>query len=315
MSQRQPIPVVVVLGPTAVGKTEVAIQLAEALGGEIVSADSRLIYRGMDIGTAKPTLAQRKRIPHHLIDVTDPETPWSLANYSSVTKQVLSEINARGRLPLLVGGTGQYLTALLEGWAPPGRAADDALRRKLEAVADEQGPQALHDQLKEIDPKTAARIDYRNVRRVVRALEIYHVTGLPPSASRKREPSGLLDLRIGLDLPRKELYARIDARIDAMMDAGLVEEVRALLARGVSPDVPAMSAIGYRQIVCFLQGKASQEEAVGEIRRATRQFVRRQANWFKRDDVRIRWFLASPGVEDEILVAIRSWLDSRHRTD
>ncbi len=312
MSQHESIPVVVVLGPTAVGKTDIAIRLAEALGGEIVSADSRLIYRGMDIGTAKPTPSQRKRVPHHLIDVTDPETPWSLAVYRAVTKEVLREIDGRGRLPLLVGGTGQYLTALLEGWVPPGKSADKTLRRKLEKIAEEEGPQALHDRLKQADPRAAARIDFRNVRRVVRALEIYHATGLPPSVARKKEPSGLLDLRIGLNLPRKELYARIDARIDAMMQAGLADEVRTLLARGVSPDVPAMSAIGYRQIVRFLQGDVTEEDAVREIRRATRQFVRRQANWFRADDPRIHWFVARSGVEEDILATIRSWLDDLH---
>jgi tRNA dimethylallyltransferase len=315
VSEPESIPVVVVLGPTAVGKTDMAIRLAEELGGEIVSADSRLIYRGMDIGTAKPTPSQRKRIPHHLIDVADPQTPWSLAEYITATKHVLREIDGRGRLPLLVGGTGQYLTALLEGWAPPGKVADETLRRKLEKTAEQEGPQALHDRLQEIDPESAARIDYRNVRRVVRALEIYHATGLPPSQARKKEPSGLLDLRIGLTLPRKELYARIDARIDAMMEGGLVDEVRGLLARGVSPEIPAMSAIGYRQIVRFLQGDISEEEAVSEIRRATRQFVRRQANWFKPDDERIHWFDARPGVEDDILVAIRSWLDGLRKPD
>jgi len=313
VSGGESIPVVVVLGPTAVGKSSIAILLAEELNGEIVSADSRLIYRGMDIGTAKPTAAQLKRVPHHLIDVADPETPWSVAAYSNAAKEHLREIDARGRLALLVGGSGQYLWALLEGWAPPGGVGDAGLRRKLEQIADEQGSKALHAQLEEIDPQTAARIDHRNIRRVVRALEIFQTTGLPPSTVRKRNPSGLLDLRIGLYLPREELYARIDARIDAMIEAGLIDEVRALLAGGVSPEVPAMSAIGYRQIVNFLRGDVSEVDAVREIRRATRQFVRRQANWFKEDDPRIHWFLARTGVEREILVKIRSWLETTDR--
>jgi tRNA dimethylallyltransferase len=285
-----------------------AIHLAENLGGEIVSVDSRLLYRGMDIGTAKPLPDQRERVPHHLIDVANPDAPWSMARFIAAAKDVLREIHARGILPILVGGTGQYLTALLEGWSPPGRTADENLRGSLESIAERQGTQALHDQLREIDPESADRIDHRNVRRVVRALEIYHATGLPPSQARRQEPSGLLDLRIGLHLPRKELYTRIDARIEGMIEAGLVDEVRSLMAAGLSSEAPAMSAIGYRQIARYLQGEISEEDAVHAIRRATRQLVRRQANWFKADDPRIHWFLARPGVEDEILRCIRAWL-------
>jgi tRNA dimethylallyltransferase len=304
------IPVVVVLGPTAVGKTEIAIKLAEELGSEIVSVDSRLLYRGMDIGTAKPTPTQRKRVPHHLIDVADPKSPWSMAKYVSVAKEVLREIHVRGILPILVGGTGQYVTALLEGWSPPGRAADKEFRDRLESIAEKQGSQELHNRLREIDPTAADRIDHRNVRRVVRALEIHQATGLLPSEARKQKPSGLRDLRVGLHLPREELYARIDARIDAMIEAGLVEEVRSLMTRGLTAEDSAMSAIGYRQILHYLQGEASEEDAVQEIRRVTRQLVRRQANWFKMDDVRIHWFLANPGVEEEIVALIRSWRES-----
>jgi tRNA dimethylallyltransferase len=308
MSVHELIPVVVILGPTAVGKTDVAIQLAEKLSAEIVSVDSRLLYRGMDIGTAKPTPEQMKRVRHHLIDVEDPNSPWSMAKYVSAAKEILREIHSRGILPVLVGGTGQYVTALLEGWTPPGRIADEAFRRKLESIAEKQGSQVLHDQLREIDPPTADRIDHRNVRRVVRALEIHQTTGLPPSEARKQEPSGLDELRVGLHLPREELYARIDSRIDAMIEAGLVDEVRSLMDSGLTSDASAMSAIGYRQIMRSLQGEISQEDAVQEIRRTTRQLVRRQANWFKPDDARIYWFLAHPGVEEEILDLVRNWM-------
>ncbi len=308
MSGQIPIPVVVILGPTAVGKTDVAIRLAEELPAEIVSVDSRLIYRGMDIGTAKPTQDQMKRVRHHLIDVADPDSPWSMAKYLSAAKEILREIHARGVLPLVVGGTGQYVTALLEGWTPPGTIADAGFRRKLERIAEKEGSRVLHDQLKEIDPRTADRIDHRNIRRVVRALEIHHATGLLPSEARKKEPSGLEELRVGLHLPREELYARIDSRIDAMIETGLVDEVRSLMEGGLTPDSSAMSAIGYRQIMRSLQGEMSQEEAVQEIRRATRQLVRRQANWFKPDDERIHWFLAHPGVAEEILTLVRDWM-------
>lgn len=305
------IPVVVLVGPTAVGKTETAIRLAERLEGEIVSADSRLLYRGMDIGTAKPTPDQRARVPHHLIDVADPKEPWSLALYQQAALQALRAIHARGRLPFLVGGTGQYVRAVVEGWSPPPRPPDDRLRRELEAFAAEHGPEALHRRLAQVDPARAAEIDPRNVRRVVRALEIYELTGVPPSRLRRKEPPPLDPLWVGLTLPRPELYTRIDERIDRMLASGWLEEVRRLLSSGLSPDSPAMSAIGYRQLARHLQGELSLEEAVREIRRVTRQFVRRQANWFKPDDPRIHWFEARPGVEEQIEPLIRRWLADR----
>jgi tRNA dimethylallyltransferase len=301
------IPVVVILGPTAVGKSEIAILLAEALHAEIVSADSRLLYRGMDIGTAKPTLKQRRRVPHHLIDMADPDDAWSLVRYSTAAKDALHAIHSRGQLPMLVGGTGQYLMAILEGWEPPPKPENDEFRRAMEILVEHEGPEALHQRLQAVDPQTANRIDFRNVRRVIRALEIHHITGMPPSQIRRKKPSGLLDFRVGLQLPRPELYARIDTRIDGMMKAGFVDEVRSLLENGISPQTPAMSAIGYRQIVRFLQGDISEQEAVQDIRRATRQLVRRQANWFKADDPHIHWFPAKSGVEKTILQAIRCW--------
>jgi tRNA dimethylallyltransferase len=308
MMVQGPIPVVVILGPTAVGKSEIAILLAEELHAEIVSADSRLLYRGMDIGTAKPTTEQRQRVPHHLIDIADPADGWSLVRYSTAAKDALHAIHSRGRLPMLVGGTGQYLRAILEGWEPPPKPEDDGFRRALETLAENEGPEALHLRLQTIDTQAANRIDFRNVRRVIRALEIHHITGMPPSQVRRKKPSGLLDFRVGLQLPRPELYVRIDARIDSMMKAGFVDEVRSLLANGIPPETPAMSAIGYQQIVRFLQGEINEHEAVQEIRRATRQLVRRQANWFKADDPHIRWFRAESGVEKAILRAIQSWM-------
>jgi tRNA dimethylallyltransferase len=303
-------PLVAIVGPTAVGKTEISICLAEKLNGEIVSADSRLIYCGMDIGTAKPSSELRSRVPHHLIDVTKPDQPWSLATYRRATYKAIDAIHQRGRLPILVGGTGQYVTAILEGWVPPPRSGDPSLRKRLESYADVHGPEALHNQLIEIDPLSAAKIDYRNVRRVVRALEIYHITGLPFSQQRINQPPPYRVLRIGLNLPRVELYARIDARIDAMLDLGLVAEVEDLLEQGYDPNLPAMSAIGYRQITKYLSGSISLEEAVRQIRRATRQFVRRQSNWFKEDDPRIHWFDIRDEVNDRVENLIRTWRGS-----
>lgn len=302
-------PVVAILGPTAVGKTTLSLILAERLGGEIISADSRLIYRGMDIGTAKPTPEQRARIPHHLIDVTEVDNPWSLAVFRAAALEAIAAIHARGRLPLLVGGTGQYITAILEGWSPPALPADASLRSELEAYAETHGSEALHRRLAEIDPDSAARIDRRNVRRVVRALEVARLTGQPASRLRTKAAPPFRVLRVGLTLPRAELYARVDARIDAMLQAGLVEEVRALLEQGLPPDLPAMSGIGYRQIVDHLQGTIGLDEAVQKMRRATRVLIRRQSNWFKADDPSIHWFEARPGVEARIEVLIRDWLE------
>jgi tRNA dimethylallyltransferase len=299
---------VALLGPTAVGKTQVSIRLAEMLSGEIVSADSRLLYRGMDIGTAKPTAEERARVPHHLIDVTDPERPWSLATYRQAALKAIGDIHRRGWLPLIVGGTGMYLTAILEGWSPPPRAETADLRRQLFEFAEQHGSQALHTRLAKLDPTEAEKIDHRNVRRVVRALEIYHVAGVPPSQLKVKRAPPYRILRVGLTLPRTELYARIDARIEDMLMGGLVDEVRALLARGVPPKLPAMTAIGYRQIIDHLKGEISLEEAVKQIRRQTRQFVRRQANWFKNNDPQIHWFDARPGVEQAIAELIQRWL-------
>jgi tRNA dimethylallyltransferase len=278
------------------------------LGGEIVSADSRLLYRGLNIGTDKPSKETRSRIPHHLIDVTDPDQPWSLAIYRQEAIDVIDAIHQRGRLPLLVGGTGQYVTALLEGWIPPPKSGDPSLRPRLKNYADQHGSEALHKQLEEVDPTSAAKIDHRNVRRVVRALEIYHITGFPPSQQRSNQPPPYRVLRVGLTLPRPLLYARIDARIDEMLDAGLIVEVEELLERGYALDLPAMTTIGYRQIIDHLGGSISLDEAIRQMRKATRQFVRRQSNWFKQDDSRIHWFDVRDDVIDRVESLIRAWL-------
>jgi tRNA dimethylallyltransferase len=300
--------VIAIIGPTAVGKTALSLKLAKRLNGEIVSMDSRLIYRGMDIGTAKPSLSERNQVPHHLIDVACPNETWSLARFRTAALQAIEDILERGCLPVLVGGTGQYVTAILEGWIPPPKPAEPSFREELERQAQSQGAEALHERLRRIDPQAAERIDARNVRRVIRALEIFHAMGSTPTALRKKVPPPFRSLRIGLNLPRKELYARIDARIDTMIEDGLLEEVRKLLNEGYDAGLPAMSAIGYRQMVRVLAGEYTMEEAVLEMRRLTRQFVRRQANWFKADDPGIHWFDLSEDLEGSVLRLIRSWL-------
>ncbi len=282
-------PLVVILGPTAVGKTEIAIQIAEQVGGEIVSADSRLFYRGMDIGTAKPTIAERNRVPHHLIDVADPDDTWSLALFQLQARETIARIHASKRLPLLVGGTGQYIRAVTQGWQVPGIEPDPRLRRALECWVGEIGAEGLHQRLAVLDPLAASTMDARNVRRTVRALEVILSSGKRFSEQRRSGASPHHLLLIGLIRPREELYARIDARIDAMMKAGLVEEVRSLLAQGYTEDLPTFSAIGYREIVAYLGGEKTLDDAIQQMRRATRVFVRRQANWFKPDDPDIHW--------------------------
>lgn len=300
-------PLVVVLGPTAVGKTELAIQIAEQLGGEIVSADSRLFYRGMDIGTAKPTSAEQERIPHHLIDVADPDQTWSLALFQQKAREAIAEIHARGNLPLLVGGTGQYIRAVIQGWDVPKVEPNIRLRAALEDWAAEIGGDGLHQRLASLDPQAAAGIDARNLRRTVRALEVTLSSGRRFSEQRQSRPSPYRSLLLGLMRPRTELYQRVDARIQRMIEAGFIEEVKALLARGYSPDLPTLSAIGYREMIAYLQGKISLDETVCQIRRATRVFVRRQANWFKPDDPDIRWFRAGPDALEEMLAVIQDF--------
>ncbi|NOY97681.1 MAG: tRNA (adenosine(37)-N6)-dimethylallyltransferase MiaA [Chloroflexi bacterium] len=307
-------PLIVLIGPTAVGKTELSLQLAEQLGGEIVSADSRLFYRGMDIGTAKPTPGERARIPHHLIDVADPDQTWSLAVFQIAARAAIAEIHARGNLPFLVGGTGQYVRAVTEGWTPPAQAPDPGLRTVLEALAQAASPSWLHEKLAVLDPAAAEKIDPRNVRRTIRALEVIFGTGRRFSEQRGRGDSPYRLLTIGLRRPRPELYARVDARIEAMFANGLLDEVRGLLEKGYSPNLPSLSAIGYRECTAILQGEMTREEAVTQIKRATRVFVRRQANWFKENDPNIRWFDAGEeGLAANVEAVIRAWLGEVER--
>jgi len=276
------------------------------LHGEIVSADSRLFYRGMNIGTAKPSQADRVRVPHHLIDVVDPAETLSLAVFQQMAYQVIADIHARGKLPLLVGGTGQYVRAIIEGWNPPKQPPDLRLRDLLEKWAKSIGPFELHRRLALIDPEAANRIDPRNLRRTVRALEVILRTGKRFAEQRRQTTSPYSVLMVGLRRPRAELYHRIDERIDQMIAKGLIEEVQSLLDRGYSPDLPAFSAIGYRQIIQYLQGKCSLEEAVADIKRSTRQFVRRQSNWFKDTDPSIHWFDMQDGTLEQVEVLIRN---------
>ena len=291
--------VLVLAGPTAVGKTATSLLLARELGGEIVSADSRQVYRGMDIGTAKVTPAERAEIPHHLIDIRNPDETISLGEYKVLADAVIAGILARGRLPMLVGGTGQYVRAVVEGWQIPRVPPQPELRQELEELAAREGKEAVFARLRELDPASALVIDYRNLRRVIRAIEVTMVAGRPFSELQTKQPPPWRIVQIGLTRPREALYARADARIEAMFAAGWVEEVRALLARGYTPDLPSFASLGYREVVAYLAGDYDLAEAKRLIRRATRAFIRRQYNWFRLSNPAIHWFdLAEVGPED-----------------
>lgn len=308
-------PLIAIVGPTAVGKTRLSLRLAEKLGGEIISADSRLVYTGMDIGTAKPSPEEQARVPHHLVDVVPPDETYSLAEYRQSALRAINRVHLRGALPFLVGGTGQYVTAVLEGWIPPPRPEESSIREQLRQFAEEHGHEALHARLEQVDPARAEAIDARNVRRVVRALEIYRTTGVPPSELRVKVPPPYDVLKIGLTRPRAELYERIDRRIDRMLADDWLQEVERLLASGVSADSPALSAIGYRQLVQVLRGELSLEQAKHEISRLTRRFVRQQANWFKPDDPEIHWFAVKRGVLERVEALVRRWLRGEARLE
>jgi len=273
---------IAIVGPTATGKTELAIAWAQRLDGEIVSADSRQIYRGMDIGTAKPTPDEQAYAPHHLIDIRDPDQSFSLAEFQDLALAAIADIEVRGRTPLLVGGTGQYLAAVLEGWQIPRVAPQPALRAELEQLAAREGPETLHARLAAVDPVAAARIPPTNIRRVVRALEVYLVSGEPISRLQERRPPPFRPRTIWLHRPRTELYARADARIERMIAAGLVDEVASLLARGYDWSLPAMSSLGYIQFRPYFEGTADLAACIERLRFDTHAFIRRQEMWFRR---------------------------------
>lgn len=285
-----PSPLLVIVGPTAVGKTALSIQIAQDFGGEIISADSRQIYRGLDIGTAKATPQQRAAVPHHLLDVVNPDEILTLAEFQERAYAAIEEIHRRQGLPILVGGTGQWVHAVVEGWGIPHVPPDLDMRATLETEAEAVGIEAFHAQLAAVDPEAAQKLDPRNVRRVIRALEVYHKTGVPISQHQRKVPPPYQILQIGLTMPRELLYKRVDRRIDEMMAMGLLEEVKQLVAAGYDWDLPAMSGLGYKQMGQYLRGEVGLAEAVSLIKKETRRFVRQQFNWFRLDDPQISWF-------------------------
>jgi tRNA dimethylallyltransferase len=298
--------VVFVVGPTASGKTALAIDLARHFGGEVVNADARAFYRGMDIGTAKPTPAERARAVHHLVDVADPDEVCSLGWFLERAQAAITAIGGRGRLPIVCGGTGQYVRALLEGWDPPHVPPDPAFRAELEGRIASEGLAVLAAELRARDPAAAARIDLKNPRRVVRALEVARGAGEPHLAARRGPAPDALAL--GIAVERDELYRRIDRRVEAMFEAGLVEEVRTLKARGYGCELPALSAIGYREVCGFLRGDFTLDEARSRTKLNTHRLARTQAGWFRRSDARITWLDTGPGLTDAAIRTVHEFL-------
>ncbi len=306
-------PLICVVGPTAVGKTALAVALAQQFDGEVINADSRQVYRGMTIGTAKPTAVELASVPHHLFDILDPSESFGLALFLDLAGKALQQIRERSRLPIVCGGTGQYVWGLVEGQRVPQVPPDPQFRIKLEGDAEAFGADELHRQLASIDPARAAALDARNVRRVIRALEIYHVTGrLPSEFLSARSAAAGNSLVLGLTMPRDLLYRRIDERVDRMMREGLLGEVKALVDAGYEMGEGPLASPGYRELGRFLAGDLSLQEAVSRAKTQTHRLARRQYTWFKPSDPRIQWLDASePGLPDKAAALVVSFLESQ----
>ncbi|MHB8171104.1 MAG: tRNA (adenosine(37)-N6)-dimethylallyltransferase MiaA [Thermincolia bacterium] len=284
-------PLIIIVGPTAVGKTAVSIEVAKIINGEIISGDSMQVYKNMDIGTAKPTMEERQGIPHHMIDILEPDEDYSVAAFQRMTEHLIPEIVGRGLLPILAGGTGLYVRSVTDHYNFTEFSVDHEYRNQLEQQAKEKGNQYLLDRLAQLDPPTAARLHVNDLRRIIRALEVYQFTGQSISsyqdAHQNPEPKYNLAM-FGLTMDRQELYSRIDLRVDLMVEQGLVDEVGELLNRGYSPDLTGMQGLGYKEIIAYLQGQYDLDEAIRLIKRDTRHFAKRQLTWFKREQ-RIHW--------------------------
>ena len=290
-----------ITGPTAVGKTQLSLEIVGSLNGEIISADSRLFYKELDIGTAKPSRNERKVVQHHLIDIADPDETLSLSVFQQSVYSICEKLWGEKKVPFLVGGTGQFIRAIMEGWVIPPHYPNKEMRGILELWGREIGPENLHEKLRLLDPKTAEKMDARNLRRIIRALEVILSTGKMFSDQRKKQKLGFKFKVIGLTRDREELYQRVDERIVQMFENGFVDEVRTLLDRGYNPELPALSAIGYKEVIDYLQGNIGMDEVVLLMKRRTRSYIRRQANWFKLKDERIKWFEMHDGVGQEVL--------------
>jgi len=278
---------IVIVGPTGVGKTQFAIRLAQKYKGEIINADRRQVSRYMDIGTAKPSREEFELVPHHLFDIVNPDAEFNLAIYKQLASDAINNILERERLPLLVGGTGQYIRAVVEGWDIPKVAPEFTYRHSLEQRAASGGAGDLYKELVQVDPNAAQKIDPNNIRRIIRALEVSRYKPFSQSIGKQSPPYGI-DI-IGLTMERKELYRRVDDRVEDMIKRGFVEEVKRLLEMGYSLDLPSLSSIGYREIGQYLGGNMKLEEAIYKLKTGTHRFIRHQYAWFKLTDERIAW--------------------------
>jgi len=299
---------VVIVGPTGIGKSQLALRLAQTYDGEIVSADSRQVYRHMDIGTAKPSPQELSLVPHHLVNIVNPDDDFGLAQYQQLAYKAIKDIQQRNKLALLVGGSGLYIWAVLEGWGIPQVPPDLEYRHNIEEKAARVGTDELYQELMKVDPEAAMRIDRRNVRRIIRALEVYRSTGTPFSQLQHKQAPPFNTFIVGLTTDRAELYRRIDLRVDRMIEQGLVEEVEKLVNMGYNFNLPAMSGIGYKQIGMFLRSELTLASAIEQIKFETHRFVRHQYSWFHLKDDRIQWFDTQGEVELQIATPIAKFI-------
>ncbi|MDD5288609.1 MAG: tRNA (adenosine(37)-N6)-dimethylallyltransferase MiaA [Dehalococcoidales bacterium] len=300
-----------IVGPTGAGKSNLALHLAQKFHGEIINADSRQVYRHLDIGTAKPSAQERATVPHHLYDIINPDASFSLSQYQELAYHVIDEVQARERLPMLVGGSGQYVWGVLEGWQAPKVPPDKKLRESLEKIPTAE----LYQELLSIDSAAARKIDKRNVRRIIRAIEVYKQTGKPFSHLRQKTPPAYSSFIIGLTMERKELYRRLDRRVDEMIARGLVAEVENLFKASYHLDLPSLSSIGYKQIGAFLKRENTLAEAIQKIKYETHRFVRQQYTWFRLADNRIHWFDAERQTYSAIEATLNEFLGNKSAVD